>query len=282
MNGKWLFRIIVITLLTNSGHILADQKGIEFGVLQTLSTRTILKTYQPVREYVEEKLGQPVALVTAPDYRTFLERTQHGEYRFVVTAPHFARLAQSEAGYVPMVRLKRELQAIVVVPHDSKIQTLADLRNKRISTPDETAMLTLLGRQMLQDSGLESGKTITIRAFPSVNSSTLAVSNGDCDAAITAQTALNQMPENVRNGLRIIATSPAVPHMIYLANKNVPANEVERMTSILLDFSADTNRSESFFKGTGFLGYVRPTDTEMSNLDPYVTELKRLLAAPRE
>ncbi len=282
MNGKWLFRIFVISLLTNSAQILADQNGIEFGVLQTLSTHTILKTYQPMREYVEEKFGRPVALVTAPDYRTFLERTQRGEYTFVVTAPHFARLAQSEAGYVPMVRLTSELHAIVVVPHDSKILTLADLRNKRISTPDETALLTLLGKQMFLASGLEPGKTITIRAFPSVNSSTLAISNGDSDAAITAQTALNQMPENVRNSLRIIATSPAVPHMIYLANKNVPADEVERMTAILMEFSADTTRSEDFFKGTGFLGYVRPTDTEMKNLDPYVTELKRLLAAPRD
>ena len=282
MRRNWLFPILVITLVVNVDQTLAAQQSIEVGVLQTLSTRTILKTYQPMREYIEEKLGQPVALVTAPDYRTFIERTQRGEYRFVVTAPHFARLAQSEAGYVPMVRLKRELRAIIVVPKDSKIQTLTDLRNKRISTPDETAILTLLGRQFLRDNQLEPGVNVTTRAFSSINSSVLAIGNGDSDAAITAQTALNQMPENIRNSLRIIATSPPVPHMIYLANKNVPTDEVERMTSILLDFSDDTTRSEVFFHGTGFLGYVRPTDTEMKNLDPYVIELKRLLAAPKD
>ena len=105
--GVWLIRFFGSALLFALGGASADNTTIEIGILPTLSTRTILATYQPLREYVEEKLGQPVTLVTAADYRTFLDRTQRGEYRFVVTAPHYARLAQSEAGYVPMVRLTR-------------------------------------------------------------------------------------------------------------------------------------------------------------------------------
>jgi len=282
MWGKWTFQFVGIVLLISSGPTLADHNPIEIGILPTLSTRTILTTYQPLREYVEEKLEQPVTLSTAPDYRTFLERTQRGEYRFVVTAPHYARLAQAEAGYIPMVRLTRELRAIVVVRNNSSIQTLADLRNKQVSTSDDTAMLTILGMQLLHNHGIEPGKTVVIHAFPSLNSAVLAVQNGDSDAAITAQTALNQMPENVRGGLRIIATSPPVPHMIYLANRQVPTDEIERMTRILLEFAADPARSQQFFEHTGFLGYVRPSAAELKNLDPYVTELKRRLATPRK
>jgi phosphonate transport system substrate-binding protein len=275
MNINNFFKALLIVSLPLSATAQADD-AIEFGVLPALSTRTILNTYKPVREYVEERIAHPVTLVTAPNYRTFLERTQNGEYRFVVTAPHYARLAQTEAGYIPLVRVTRELRSIFVVHKDSKIQSLEDLRNKRLSTPDATAMLTLLGRKYLRDNKLVPDVDIKTRAYTSVNSSVLAVINADSDAAITAQTALNQMPENVRNNLRVIATSPPVPHMIYLANKQVPPAEVEKMVAILLDFSADTKRSEVFFKQTGFLGYARPTDDEMKNLDPYVAELKNL------
>ena len=275
------FRYVTgIALLIATHHAFAGDKAIEIGILPVVSTRTLLTTYQPLREYIEEKSGQPVSVVTAPDYRTFIERTQRGEYQFVITAPHLARFAQMDAGYIPIMRLTRELRAIVVVRVDSTIHTLSELRNKRVSTPDATAILTMLGIQLLRDTDLEPGKNVTLQAYPSVNSSALAVLSGDADAAVTAQTALNQMSDEVRAGLRTISTSKSIPHMIYLASSKVPPTEVERITKILLDFQADKTRSKQFFERTGFLGYVQPTAAELKNLDPYVTELKRQLATP--
>jgi phosphonate transport system substrate-binding protein len=279
--GIRILRALGLALVLGPGLVSADEAQIEFGLLPVLSTRTILSTYQPLREYLQEKTGQTVTLVTASDYRTFLDRTQRGEYRFVVTAPHFARLAQTEAGYTPMVRLKRELRAMIVVRADSGINSLQDLRGKVISTSDDTAMLTLLGLQYLRSSGLAPGKNATVRSYASVNSAILAVESGESAAAITAQTALNQMPKKTQSALRSIGTSSAVPHMIYIASKQVPPNEVERMTRFLLDFPADKSRGQPFFERTGFQGYVRPTAAELANLDPYVLELKQRLAASK-
>jgi ABC-type phosphate/phosphonate transport system substrate-binding protein len=120
-----------------------------------------------------------------------------------------------------------------------------------------------------------------VRAYASFNSAVLAVQHGESDAAFTAQTALNQMPEETRSALRTIATTSAVPHVICLASKQVPPKEVERMTRLLLDFSEDKPRGVPFFEKIGFLGYVRPTAAELKNLDPYVAELKRQLAVSK-
>jgi len=279
--GLRLIRFLGLALLFGLGGASADNATIEIGIIPTLSTRTILTTYQPLREHLEEQLKQPVVLVTAPDYRTFIDRTQRGEYRYVVTAPHFARLAQAEAGYVPMVRVKRELRGILVTRADSNIKTINDLRGKIVSTPENIAVVTMLGLQQLREHGLEPNRKVTMRAYASFNSAVLAVQNGESDAAFTAQTALNQMPEETRSALRTIATTNTVPHVIFLASKKVPPIEVERMTRLLLEFSENKPRGAPFFEQTGFLGYVRPTAAELKNLDPYVTELKHQLATPK-
>jgi len=279
--GIRFIRILALALLFGLGDASADNATIEIGIIPTLSTRTILTTYQPLREHLEEQLKQPIILVTAPDYRTFIDRTQRGEYRYVVTAPHFARLAQTEAGYVPMVRVQRELRGILVTRADSNIKTINDLRGKIVSTPENIAVVTMLGLQRLRENGLEPNRKVTVRAYASFNSAVLAVQNGESDAAFTAQTALNQMPEETRSALRTIATTNAVPHVIYLASKKVPPKEVERMTRLLLEFSEDKPRGAPFFEQTGFLGYVRPTAAELKNLDPYVTELKHQLATAK-
>ena len=279
--GIRLIRFLGLALLFGLGGASADNATIEIGIIPTLSTRTILTTYQPLREHLEEQLKQPVVLVTAPDYRTFIDRTQRGEYHYVVTAPHFARLAQVEAGYVPMVRVKRELRGILVTRADSNIKTINDLRGKIVSTPENIAVVTMLGLQRLREHGLEPNREVTVRAYASFNSAVLAVQNGESDAAFTAQTALNQMPEETRSALRTIATTNAVPHVIFLASKKVPPKEVERMTRLLLEFSENKPRGAPFFEQTGFLGYVRPTAAELKNLDPYVTELKHQLATPK-
>jgi phosphonate transport system substrate-binding protein len=256
----------------------AETSALEFGVLPTLSTRQTLATYQPLRDYLQQRLKRPVSLVTAPDYPTYIERTRAGEYRFLVTAPHFARLAQLEQGYVPLVRVQRDLRSIIVVREASGINQIAGLRGKMVSTPQNLAVATMLGLQLLREQGFDLQKDVTVHTASSFNSAILAVQNGESTAAVTVQTALNQMPEAARAGLRVIGTSAPVPHVIYIARRDVPAAERERMTQLLLDFAADATHGAPFFQHTGFVGLVRPSAAEMSALDPYVAELKRQLS----
>ena len=263
-------------------RLAAEPQALEIAIFPYLSTRTLLTSYQPLQAYLEKKLQRPVLLVTAPDFRTFAERTQRGEYRYVVTAPHFARLAQKEAGYQPMLMAKANLVAIAVVEKNSPLRNVTELRGKTVAAPDPLALVSMLGAQMLRASGLVPGKDVTLRPALSHNSAVLSVLRGESGAAFTSTTALEQMPDEIKNGVRVLAATEGFPNIMYLANPKVPIVEVAQMTATLLEFAEKTPQGRKLYGETlGHLGLVAPSPKELQRLDPFVSELKALLVQPR-
>lgn len=251
---------------------------LEIGIFPYLSTRTVLTTYQPLRQYLQNRLQRPVLFITAPNLRTFVERTQNGEYRFVLTAPHFGRLAEQDAGYLPMLRPKRELHATLVVNQDSALHHISELRGKTVATPDSIAIISMLGVNLLRANGLEPGKDVVLQAMPSHDAAVWSLQKGDSAAAIISATALQQMPIELKSGIRILASSNGVPPIMFMAHPKVPRGEVKLMTTLLLDFAENTPEGRNFMRDTGYLGLLPSTSKEMKSLDPYVKELKILLA----
>ncbi|MHB1292073.1 MAG: phosphate/phosphite/phosphonate ABC transporter substrate-binding protein [Sulfuricella sp.] len=263
-------------------RLAAEPPALEIAIFPYLSTRTLLTSYQPLQADLEKKLQRPVLLVTATDFRTFAERTQRGEYRYVITAPHFARLAQKEAGYQPMLMAKASLVAIAVVEKNSPLRNVAELRGKTVAVPDPLAIVSMLGTQLLRANGLVPGKDVTLRPALSHNSAVLSVLRGDSAAAFTELATLKQMPEEIKNGVRVLAATEGFPNVIYLAHPEVPAGEVAQMTATLLEFAEKTPQGRKLYgEILGHLGLVAPSPKELQRLDPFVSELKALLDHPR-
>ncbi|MBK7415968.1 MAG: hypothetical protein IPJ38_13465 [Dechloromonas sp.] len=59
-----------------------------------------MPTYQPLAK-LERELKQPIQLLTAPDFETFVKRVVDGEYDVAVLAPHYARLATRNSATAP-------------------------------------------------------------------------------------------------------------------------------------------------------------------------------------
>ena len=253
------------------------EKALEIGIWPYISTQAMITAYHPLQVYLEQRLHRPVIFVTATGQRAFVERTQKGEYQFVITAPHFARLAQQEAGYVPMLRPKRNSFAVFVVEKDSPLKSISELRGKTITLTDPVTMIAMLGLQALRDNGLQPGKNVTVHYAVSHNSAVLDVLRGESDAAVTGAIILDQLPDSIKNGVKILAIGGETSPMIYLANPQVPEQEAAAMTRILLDFVDHTPEGAKFVHDLGYQGLRPPTQAEMQSLDPLVVELKKLL-----
>ncbi len=267
--------LLVFASLAAPAAPAAEAPPLDLGVFPYLSTRTLLDLYQPVRAYLAQEMGRPVNVFTAPNYKAYASETQRGVYDIVLTPPHFARLAQREAGYIPLAMYTRELRGMVVVARDSPIQSLPALKGKRIATPNQLALVTMMGRQLLRDNGLAAEASVSVLDVALHNNAVLAVKNGEAEAAIVSSTALEQMPAELRNSVRVIAQTPRVPHVMYLAHPRL-GQSIKRIKAALLKFP-EAAEGRVFLHDAGFEG-LRPIDeADLKSMDPYLKELKRLL-----
>ena len=269
---KLLLPVMLLTAWSMS-HTANAEETLEIGIFPYMSTQAMLTLYYPLQNYLEMRLQKPVLLVTAHDQKTFVERTQKGEYRFVITGSNFARLAQVEAGYVPMLRPKSDQVGIFVVNKNSSMRSISELRGKTVTLPPRISIIAMLSLQSLRNNGLEPGRDITVHYALSHNSAALDVLRGESSAAGISAIVLPQMPAEIRNNVKILATTGKVPPLIILANPKVSSGEITGMTSLIMDFAERTPEGAQFINKLSWHGLRPPTDKEMRSLDPYVSEL---------
>ena len=249
---------------------------LKMGVLPYLSSELLFKNYLPMKDYLETKLNRRVIMITAPDFKTFVQRAERGDYDIYVTAPHFALLAEAKQGFRRVCSFSRKLIGDVVVRRDSPIKRLEDLRGHTVITPDALAITSILGEQLLEEHGLHSNKDYQLKRSNSHNNAILTVSRGAADAALTTASVFEQLSPEVKRKLRILATTRAVPPLMIMTHPRLSQTEYEQIKSSLLAFTSD-GRGQNFVdaNGTGNMGPIN--DADMQRLRPFLKETQERL-----
>ncbi len=267
--------LLLISLLIPL-HSWAAQKPLILGVFPYLNSYLVVSKFAPMRDYLASQLGRPVQIYTAADFRTFIERTQKGEYDIVLTAPHLARMAIQEGVYIPLATYKAQLTGMIIVKQDSPFARLSDLRGKSIAIPDKLAIVTMLGKQMLRDAGLQADKDYKLVVTRSHSSAALSVIHHQQDAAIIGSTPYKQLSQEDQAQLRILAQTPAHPTQYYIAHKRLGARQLEQIQTALVQFANSTEAGQKFIAENQLEGMLKSNGEELKKLDPFVNEVKTL------
>lgn len=236
---------LVLVHLMHAMPLLADNSKkqtdeLVFGVLPFLSTELLFTRFTPLADYLSTKLGQPVRLETAKDFSTFLRRTsKEKRYDLVFTAPHFYYRAQREAGYRAIVRVARDLNAIIVVPNNSSIKQLSELKGGSLATTDPLALSTIVMRDYLVEAGIDPSIDVSTIAAPNHSASLLLAYKGITDAAVLMLPPFEMLSVEIQQSMRVIATSKKLPHVPVAVTATMDNQMADKIEKILLEMNDD-------------------------------------------
>lgn len=192
-----------------------------FGVVPQYDQGRIHDDWLPILTEVSKRAAVQLVLVGSPRIPEFEKDYGQGRYDFAYMNPYHAVLAHRGQGYIPLVRSgSTVLQGVVVVRSDSPLRRVHDLQGKLIAFPSPNSVAaSLLVRAALKR---RFGITHQSRYVQTHSSVYLNVIAGTVDAGGGATTTLAVQPPEVRDRLRVLYTTDAMPGHPILAHARVP------------------------------------------------------------
>lgn len=249
----------------------APPAPLRVGVLPYLSPRTLLLQFAPLRLYLAQELRQPVEVGTAADLARFVARSHGGDFELVVTAPHFARLAQLEHGFVPLIAIRADFYALVLVPQESPAQNLRELRGEALHLPNRLSFTAQRVEDFLQQRGVDTRYDLRSYYYSTDNNAVLALAHSRNGAAAAQRAVFESMPAEITAGLRILGSTQSALSLVVLAAPSLPPARRAAISAALERFPY-TEAGLAFFKTLH--GEFVPADAAtMRQLDPYQERL---------
>ncbi len=253
----------------------AQADAFKIGVAPHTSARVILEQYQPLRLYLEKALGEPVEILTAPDFTEYARRAMNQDYDLAITTGHQARMLQADAHYLPLLTYQAEFKAIAVVADQGPVHSVHELKGHTVLGLIPTSLVSLWGLHWLKDQGV---KEVTIRHVSAADSVAQLILSGEAVAGFMSTANFSKLAPDVQARLRVLEESEAMAGRVYLLNQRESAR-LKGVDKALWAF-AKTPEAKQYFESTKLDGYRKLRPRELEKMERYADEVRLVLRKP--
>jgi phosphonate transport system substrate-binding protein len=213
----------------------SDQAGtITFGLYPYQSARSLYSLYLPIAKRIEEKTGRKVELLSAPDQQAFTEKAHLEVYDLALVSP-FCLFKIQSAGYSVVARGEPSFHGAAIVRADSDITSSGQLRGRKVAAIGRYSYGGYLFlRDELAGQGISPERDVEFAFLDKTDSVILGVMNRHYDCGVIRADTLNR-PDlaALRDKVRIIAKSPAIPQFPFVVRKSMDPETVRLIREVL-------------------------------------------------
>ncbi len=194
------------------------------GLLPGELPETVLRLNEPLRVYLEKRLGIPVELVVGSTYAATGEALRFGRLDIAYLGPVTYILRSRKAKLEVFARPSHEraghyFQAVIIVPAASSAKSLADLKGGSVAFGDSNSTSgTWVPRYQLLQAGLVAGRDYTPRHMGSHGNVARAVATGLASAGGMSMPVYNRLIKEGKldpKSVRVLAESPPIPEYMW-------------------------------------------------------------------
>jgi len=222
----------------------------------------IYDIWTPVADYLFRELDIPVKVTTSNVYEKYVPDVLANRPELAYFNALQYLTAHRDAGYEAFIAPTQKMCGRIIVRVDSPIQTMEDLRGKRISFLPPSAMPGhLMPKAFLLDNGLAAGEDYTIVEVVNMNLSINAVVAGDVDAGAAGVVAFETLPDETKPQLRILAETPPQPPVVIAVRGDLDPALQEEIAAALLALN-DSEEGLAVLAPIGWKALIRVSDAD--------------------
>lgn len=257
---------LLVPLRTASG-----QEKIRFAVTDIDGLESLQREYGPFKDAFEKASGLKVDLFPVSGRTAAVEAMAANQIDFVLTGPAEYVVFHARLKVEPVVVWSRpDYRSSIVVPDDSPIKSLAELKGKKISFGDIGSTSQHLGpATILADGGLTYGRDYDA-VFLKLNVAAEALIRGDLAAIGMNQTHLARIRKAFPDKkFRSLGEGITLPDDLILASPKVKPETVAAFRKAFLDHAETimaaviTTKENKKFEGGRFRPEVTDRDYDM-------------------
>lgn len=279
--GPWMLALGLVLALCARPAPAAG--GFIVGVVPQQSPAELARRWGPLLTRLGELTGKEFVFETAPSIPVFEERLAAGRYDFAYMNPYHYVVFHDKGDYQALAKEKGvRIRGILVVPRESAIQDVAELRGKRVAFPAPAAFAaTILPLATLKSLGIE----VTPTFVSSHDSVYLGVARRYFEAGGGIERTFQSMEPGIRDALRILWTTPPyTPHAVACHERIAEEDRAAFVSG--LERLGQTPEGQEILAKANFKGFETARDEDwndirsLGSVTPDIVRWQRETVAP--
>jgi phosphonate transport system substrate-binding protein len=247
---------------------------LRFGIEPRGSAEETRAAFTRLADYLSRELNEPVRLVIADDFTDYGRKLQNREFDITFAAPATILYSMELKGpELAAVALDRDsgatLKGVFLVPKDSPIESLAQLKGKKIAYVAKSSQGYIVQSHTLRQAGLDPAKDVEAQFTQKLDRAVAAVLDGKADAAGVGDVVFGKLKGKMDlSSLRLLSTSPATPNWVVVS---LHAGKTTTLKRALLKLAPGSAPAKSVMGEKNFVGFQ---DIDVAELDLLKTAVR--------
>jgi len=224
----------------------------EGGAANADAAETLFK-YQEIADLVEKIMRRQVIIVAVRDRNKLKNALKKNEYALLLARPNDVPAeAIRDFGYQAIAMAKEPSQTLLIVPKNSTLKNIADIKGKTIVTPDQYSNMWRVANAMLRDNNVIMANE-KVKAMRDQAAIGWSMENAFYDVGVI--NSISGVAKSwEKNGGRVLARSRELPNMPFIASPEVTPEQVEKLRAAVV--ALDTNDAgKAVLKKIGLTGF---------------------------